>query len=753
MLTYFSLKRTRKTYFLVNFMRIRLEKQPFVLVYSFLQYLFLMANGEISKTSKPNFRPDIEGLRGIAVLLVLLFHASIPGFNGGFVGVDVFFVISGFLITGMLLREYETTGKISLSNFYARRLRRLLPASALVLIITLIAAMFILPPLTVPSVAVDVAAATLYVSNMVFAYRATDYFAAGSAPSPILHFWSLGVEEQFYLVWPAIFLLAAYGARRLRLRVGIAVAIIGLLSFTFATYLVTRQGPWAFFSLPTRAWELALGGILAAIGVRLSRIPEFFAVLLGWLGLFAVIASGIFTKATSPFPSWPALLPTVGAALLIVGGSQASKLSPSKLLGGTIIQFLGKVSYSLYLWHWPLLVLPLAIKGVPLTIYERAALALIAIPIAYATHRWIEDPLRRGKFIGTLPRKNLVTASAMALVIAAASFGADFAFTASAHHKIKASTTEEKLAQVEALLTPLAEATKSANLRPDTVDSAVPTNLEPELINAKTDRAISYADRCHTQQNLPPSTAPCIYGDTTSTTTVVLFGDSHALSWFPAMNTVAKKNGWKLLSLTMSACSPADIPAWNPSNNSVMKNCAMWRTASLKKIALAHPLVVVVAGTRGFATIDSKGNVIRGDSKNALWRAGMKRTVDQLKLASTYVLYLADTPSSLVDPPVCLSAHPLHTIACATPVNIAIQSDWLAQEIAMTSEENILFVNPGLWVCPSSPCPVILGNILIYSDGGHLTATFSAALASRLRKAISNATGIPLPAIVPTKSP
>jgi len=708
-----------------------------------------MANGEVSKKAKPSFRADIEGLRAIAVLLVLLFHASIPGFNGGFVGVDVFFVISGFLITGMLLREYETTGKISLSNFYARRVRRLLPASALVLVVTLIAAAFILPPLSVPSVAIDVAAATLYVSNMVFAYRATDYFAAGSAPSPILHFWSLGVEEQFYLLWPAIFLLAAYGARRFRFRIGIAMAFIGFSSFTFATYLVTRQGPWAFFSLPTRAWELALGGILAAIGTRLSRIPAFFAVVFGWVGLGAVVWSGIFIKATSPFPSWPALTPTLGAALLIVGGSRASKFAPSHLLGRSIPQFFGKISYSLYLWHWPLLVLPIAVNDGPLNIYERSGLALAAIPFAYATHRWVEDPLRRGKFVGTLPRKNLITAGAMALIIAAASFGTAYGFTATAHHKIKISTPEEKLAQVEALLTPLAEATKSANLRPDTVNSAVPINLEPQLINAKNDRAISYADRCHTQQNLPPSTSPCIYGDTSSNTTVVLFGDSHALSWFPAMNVVAKLNGWKLLSLTMSACSPADIPAWDPSNNSVMKNCAIWRTQSLQKIAQAHPLLVVVAGTRGFATLNSKGKLVKDDARTAIWRAGMKRTIDQLKLDTKNVLYLADTPQSLVDPPVCLSAHPKSSLACATPVNKAIQSDWITQEIAMTTEEKILFVDPGLWVCPSSPCPVILGNILIYLDGGHLTATFSAALAGRLQKAISNATGIPLPTPTP----
>ena len=712
-----------------------------------------MADGELSKTSKPSFRPDIEGLRAIAVLLVLLFHASIPGFNGGFVGVDVFFVISGFLITGMLLREYEATGKISLGNFYARRVRRLLPASALVLVVTLVASAILLPPLSVPSVATDVAAATLYVSNMVFAYRATDYFAAGSAPSPILHFWSLGVEEQFYLLWPAIFLLAMYGARRFRVRIGLAMAIIGFASFTFATYLVTRHGPWAFFSLPTRAWELALGGMLAAIGIQLSRIPQFVSFFLGWVGLGAVIWSGVFTKVTSPFPSWPALIPTIGAALLIVAGSRASKFTPTRLLSGSIFQFLGRISYSLYLWHWPLLILPMAIDGGPLNIYERSGLALAAVPFAYATHRWVEDPLRRGKFVGTLPRKNLLTAAAMAVVIAAASFGTAYGFTVTEHHKIKASTPEEKLAQVEALLTPLAETKKSSSLRPHSIDHPVPANLEPQLINAKNDRAISYADRCHTEENLPPSKAPCIYGDTSSTTTVVLFGDSHALSWFPAMNTVAKRNHWRLLSLTMSACSPADIPAWDPSNNAVMKNCAIWRTQSLQKIAQAQPLVIVVAGTRGFATLNSKGKLVKGDPRTAIWRAGMKRTVDQLKAASKYVVYLADTPNSLLDPPVCLSAHPKSSLACATPVDRAIQNDWIEQELAMTNEESILFIDPELWVCPTSPCPVILGNILIYLDGGHLTATFSAALAGRLQKAISKATGIPLPAPTPSTSP
>ncbi len=712
-----------------------------------------MAKETASRGSKPTFRADIEGLRGIAVLLVLLFHASIPGFNGGFVGVDVFFVISGFLITGMLLREYESTGKISLSNFYARRVRRLLPASALVLAVTLVASIILLPPLSIPSVAKDIAAAALYISNIVFAFRATDYFAAGSAPSPILHFWSLGVEEQFYLFWPAIFLLVAFGAKKIRLRIATAIAAIGISSFMFATYLITRAGPWAFFSLPTRAWELALGGILAVIGTRLSRTPAWIAVLLGWSGLIAVMYAGIVIKATAPFPSWPALVPTVGAAMLIIGGSRASRFGPTPLFENHLLQFFGRISYSLYLWHWPLLVLPLAITDSPLNIFQRLGLALLAIPFAYATKRWVEDPLRHGKFIGTRPRKNLLMAGAMALLIAGVAISTDYVVTNNSRSNFVALTPEQKIAELDKLLSPLAENNKLANSRPDTLASPVPKNLQPQLIDAKADRPLAYIDRCHTQQNLTPSTNPCLYGDLNSNTTVALFGDSHALSWFPAMNILSKKNGWKLLSLTMSACSPADIPAWNPSNNSVMKNCALWRADSLRRIALAKPLIIIVAGTRGFATIDSDGHLLTGDARTAAWRSGIKRTVDQLKSVSSHVIYIGDAPASLLDPPVCLSAHLQNALDCATPVVRAIQREWLAQETAMTIEEGISFVDPDLWICPTSPCPVILGNLLIYMDGGHFTATFSAALAGKLRTAISVATGIAIPTPRPTSSP
>ena len=222
--------------------------------------------------SSDHFRPDLEGLRACAVVLVLLYHASVPGFGGGYVGVDVFFVLSGFLITGLLVREIQRTGTVSLPDFYARRARRLLPASALVLLVTLIASIFLMPPIRMPDVSIDVASAALYVSNIGFAVRATDYLQADLSPSPILHFWSLGVEEQFYIFWPAIILLVTRGRGDLVRRIAIASVVTVVLSFGLSLWLTEANAPWAFFSLPSRAWELGIGAVLAVGATRLAQL-------------------------------------------------------------------------------------------------------------------------------------------------------------------------------------------------------------------------------------------------------------------------------------------------------------------------------------------------------------------------------------------------------------------------------------------------------------------------------------------------
>ena len=332
------------------------------------------------------FRPDLEGLRGLAILLVLAFHASVPGITGGYIGVDVFFVLSGFLITGLLLRERERTGRIDLPAFYARRARRILPAAAVVILVTLPFAWVVMAPLDLPRVAGDAMAAALSAANMRFAATSMDYFAQGVSPSPFLHYWSLGVEEQFYLVWPAL-LIVATRLGKPRLSAGVVLTIVTIVSFAGAVWLTDWAAPWAFYSLPTRAWQLGLGGLLA-VGtgsalraatwltaqrgrrLRIARwkarrmglpglgrsIAHASLVVIGWAGLAGIVAAAFLFDADTPYPGLAALLPTLGSAALILCGTR--RFSPGHLLVLAPMRWLGQISFSLYLVHWPILVLP-----------------------------------------------------------------------------------------------------------------------------------------------------------------------------------------------------------------------------------------------------------------------------------------------------------------------------------------------------------------------------------------------------------
>src|SRR5688572_24094787 len=316
------------------------------------------------RSGDDRFRPDLEGLRGIAILLVLLCHVGIPGAEAGFVGVDVFFVLSGFLITGLLIEERERTGRIGLGRFYARRARRIFPAAALVIASTLLVARLVLSPIDVPRVADDALAAGLSLANVRFALVATDYFAP-VAPSPLLHFWSLAAEEQFYLLWPATLVGAAWlGRPRLAMAAVVLAVLVG--SFLLCYEMTAASGTWAYYSLPTRAWQLAAGGLLALAAPWISRSPRRIAGAMGWAGVVVLGASLGLIQTTTPYPGIAALLPTVGTLSIIASGFVAGSRVRSGL-GWAPLRALGRISYSLYLWHWPVLILGPTLIGLPTT--------------------------------------------------------------------------------------------------------------------------------------------------------------------------------------------------------------------------------------------------------------------------------------------------------------------------------------------------------------------------------------------------
>jgi peptidoglycan/LPS O-acetylase OafA/YrhL len=349
------------------------------------------------------FRPDVEGLRAVAVAMVVLYHAGLPVLTGGFVGVDVFFVLSGYLITGILLRERLTTGRTSFRQFYARRVRRILPAGTLVLVATVLASYQLLGFIRGDLVAVDAQWTSFFAGNLRFGLENTQYENILSRPSPLQHYWSLGVEEQFYLFWPVLFsLLAAVGpARQLTSRLATALAAIIVISFLWSVLQTQEDGVWAFFSPLTRAWELGVGALLAVAGSALLRLPTAAAPWLGWAGIGGIIVSAIGFSNDTPFPGSAAALPVLSTAAVVVAGSLAPGTGVERILRLAPFQWLGRISYGTYLWHWPVLTIATQRYGGLLPWPMTAALVGATLLLAQLTFVALENPVRRSRHLRT----------------------------------------------------------------------------------------------------------------------------------------------------------------------------------------------------------------------------------------------------------------------------------------------------------------------------------------------------------------
>ncbi len=355
------------------------------------------------------FRPDIEGLRAVAVTLVVLAHLGL-GFPGGYIGVDVFFVISGFLITRLLVGEVEQTNSISFRKFYARRVRRILPAACVVIVGTTLACLKWDSPLRVRTDAIDGLYSAFSGINWRLAAGGTDYFSLGAAPSPFQHFWSLAVEEQFYFVWPMLLLVTGVlVGRRYGRRKAVVWALLSIMAMSlFLSITTTQSSPsWAYFGTQTRAWELALGALIAVTVDVWTRMPPALASQMSWLGLGLIgLSSLVFTSSTE-FPGRAVILPVVGSALVIAGGCPAWPRSAEWLLRRRPMQFVGKTSYSWYLVHWPILmILPLALDHA-LSFTEKWMVLFGSLFVAVLMHYLIEQPIRVQPSLARRPRRQL----------------------------------------------------------------------------------------------------------------------------------------------------------------------------------------------------------------------------------------------------------------------------------------------------------------------------------------------------------
>ncbi len=670
------------------------------------------------------FRPDLEGLRAVAVLLVLLYHAGITGFGGGYVGVDVFFVLSGFFITGVLDRELRRTGRLNVVAFYARRARRLLPAAAVVLLATLAASFLILPSLRMRGVSADIASAGVYISNLRFGIRANDYFQVTAFPSPVLHFWSLSLEEQFYIFWPA----ALLAARKLPLgrtergRIGAAIAIIGVLSLAASVWLTGVNQPWAFFLLPTRAWELAIGGLLAVWSPELRALPRRVAALASPIGIGLIVAASLLFSDSTSFPGTAALLPVAGSALVIVGGLPEGTGIARRLLSTALMRYLGRISYSLYLWHWPLLVLGTAMIGAG----AAPLIAVSAIGVAALSQRLVEEPMRYGRFVGTVAWRNLFQAASIAMVIVVASSAVAFGFV-----------TGPSIAQAGGEGWSTARPEYGPN---EPCSGCTIGDLQPSLgaLDA------GFFPPCELGDVSNPE--KCVLGSPGSHDVIAVFGDSFAWQWVPAFDEIGRTRGFRLLNLVRSACPAADVTVQSPTLKRTDTECDQWREQALRRIEAEHPSVVVIASANEEVLVGSDGLLLYADATldgphSRLWIAGLKSTLNRLAATGTRIVIVDQPPafvSAGLNPVPCIAAHPTDfQQACRAPRDKVVNTSARAVDHSAATGVQVTFIDPVDWLCDTQTCPAVVGRFVPYRDfSGHLTAPFTVSCAGKLAEAV-----------------
>ncbi|HEY3810207.1 MAG TPA: acyltransferase family protein, partial [Acidimicrobiales bacterium] len=613
--------------------------------------------------SRRRYRPDIEGLRAVAVLGVVLYHAHVGVLSGGFAGVDVFFVVSGYLITGLLWDELQRSRRINLPAFYGRRARRLLPASVLVVVVTAVAARHWLPPLQTPAVAKDGLTSALYVANYRFAFAHTSYLNAATPPSPFQHYWSLGVEEQFYLLWPLLLFAASlawryqphYQHRPGRTEAGpsratatAGLAAVTVASFFLSLWLTHANQPWAFFSLPARVWELGAGGVLALATPAVNGwLDRRAAAALGWAGLGLILASLVTIDSHTPFPGTAALAPVLGAVAVLAAGEQAGAHGPVGVLGQPVMRMIGRISYSWYLWHWPMLILAPDVLGHPLSLAQNLLVAGLSGVVATASFLLIETPARTSAWLSAVPRRSLLTGGglsaggAVACLLVAASLP-----SLSGHGLAPVAAIHVAKPVRQALAAPSASPTTTIDPAVAQVTAAVrrtigvhdvPTNLTPTLTHAGHDDPPVFYDGCM-DSYLDATVENCAFGDVASNTSVVLFGDSHAAMWFPAVDGVANARGWRLLNLTKATCPPLEVPIISPVLGRTFTECETWRQNVLNRIAAVHPALVILGVARHYT------GIYGFTPYNNLWMSGLTQMIAQIRLLGAKVVVIGPVP-------------------------------------------------------------------------------------------------------------
>jgi peptidoglycan/LPS O-acetylase OafA/YrhL len=639
------------------------------------------------------FRNDIEGLRALAIMLVVAAHVGITGLGGGFIGVDVFFVISGYLITRLLMTEWSSTGRIDFIAFYARRARRLLPALLVMLACTAAAASVLLAPWEQADQARAMTWAAFWVSNIRFAIVDLDYFGPDSSSNVVLHTWSLGVEEQFYLIWP-FWLLAMLGAWQWQRRGANATHLLPGLLMTLpvmiclAAAMTVASPRLGFYMMPARFWQFVCGALVYAATDRWAGRMKPAALPSALAGLLLLVAAACEVDQHSTYPSMWAGLPTLAAMFLIAGGSISSTNALSRLLASAPFRTIGRVSYGWYLWHWPVLVLGSTLVA-PGTA-TRAVLAALSFMLAVASYRLVEVPLRRNASGRSTDTRHLILAGLALCGMAG-------------------------VAQLWSWATP----------------GWIASPAQQSISDARSDLP-AFGDVDCDDWYRSDRVVPCTFGSIRARHTLVLLGDSVAVQWLPAFRRIFDGRDWRLIVLTKSSCPAADIEFVYARIGRRYDECTRWRRAALHYVARTLKPDIVVIGSSSAYAFDRRE-----------WQDGTRSVLERLRTAAPHVYVLRATPVLGFDGLACLSRTRWRprwlrsAVDCSEPLVPSSASDGVIDAVVREPRVGMIDLVPD--VCMEGRCSAQRDGRPTYRDNQHLTATFAASLASRLGRFLHSA--------------
>ena len=652
------------------------------------------------------YRPDIEGLRAVAILLVVAVHARIPGLAGGFVGVDVFFVLSGYLITALLVQEIKNTGDLNFAGFYARRLRRLLPALFLMLISVGLLGWLLLPfPLQFRQV--DAAGnAALWLSNFFFAFSNLGYFSPGATHNLFLQTWSLGVEEQFYLLWPLIIIIAAgawKGAKRPPRpgRLKLVMPLVFAASLPLCIFWSYRDPHLGFYMMPSRAWQFSLGALVflyfgigtqAGEGKTSAMIGLKTASILGWLGLLMILSAAFaLNHRNVVYPGIWAMLPSFGAAMVILAGTSERSGGVGTLLSKRPMQALGRVSYSWYLWHWPLLVLAYSVFHWT-SLWSRLGVVLVSLLVAAASYRFVESPIRR--------RKKLVSRPRLAVAGSIGAMGVMVAIALLWHAAITR-----------------------------TIESP----RELRYSEAASYSPLIYSMGCDSWYH-NAKVRFCKFGPKDPRHTAVIIGDSITLQWFPAVMKIFDAPGWRLIAITKSACPMVDDPVFYNRIHREYTVCSKWRSRAVKDIEKLKPDVLIFS------------SLYQYPFSKRQWITGTRKILHALSPVSRQVYILRSTPILPFDGPGCAAPRGalyrllIEKSRCHSPAHSRLFDRvyrWL--KLAARPFGNVRTIDMTSFICPHNECRSTLNGDIVFRDDEHMTVKFARSLAPDLKKRLLRA--------------